>query len=62
MTLRAALRIAIAIAWAGFAATARAACWTSIGAGMRGDRAHIVFSRLEEISAFVKESCASTRQ
>jgi cytochrome c len=28
-----------------------------LGAGMRGDRAHIVFSRPEEISSFVKEDC-----
>ena len=28
-----------------------------LGAGMRGDRAHIVFSRPEEISGFIKEDC-----
>lgn len=29
-----------------------------LGAGMRGDRAHIVFSRPGEISGFIKENCA----
>jgi len=30
-----------------------------LGAGMRGDRAQVVFARPQEISAFIKESCTS---
>ena len=30
-----------------------------LGAGMRGDRAHIVFARPEEISSYIKENCDS---
>jgi hypothetical protein len=29
----------------------------SVGAGMQGDRASVVFATTDEISSFIKESC-----